>query len=46
MEEILAVCKKQNHEGKKLYLGENYKIIQSENTYLFAPLDYDDERLK
>lgn len=41
IEEVLSVCDKQSQNDTDVYMGENYKIIQSDNMYLFAPKDYE-----
>ncbi len=41
MEDILSVCDKQSQNDSNVYIGENYKIIQKDSTYLFAPKDYE-----
>lgn len=42
IEEVLSVCDKQSQNDTDVYMGENYKIIQSDNMYLFAPKDYNE----
>lgn len=42
MEDVLSVCNKQSQNGTDVYMGENYKIIQNNKTYLFAPKDYEE----